>query len=342
MPASPAVPAVFQGLKALAGCGGCAAKATPELVALLAEVASSLPALDPRVHVGLSPPDDAAVYALEDGRALVATVDFFPPIVDDPDDYGAIAAANALSDVYAMGGTVAFALAISGFPPVVPAEVLLAVNRAAAQVVSRAGGLLLGGHSIRCAEPVFGLCVMGFVDPNRIWRKRGARPGDALVLSKPIGTGILLSSGAREAEAVAVASMRTTNAAAAAALRELATPPSAVTDVSGYGLLGHAREMAEQSQVAFQLETSRITLLCGAQAAAEAGVRTSAHRRARGDVSVRWGRAVSDAHRALLEDPQTSGGLLAAVDPECVGTLEAAGFVRIGEVHAGDPGIAVA
>lgn len=308
---------------------------------MLADVAKGFATVDARVAVGLSPPDDAAVYLLDDDRALVATVDFFPPIVDEPSDYGSIAAANALSDVYAMGGSVAFALVVSGFPEIVPAEVALAVNRAAAEVVSRAGGAVIGGHSIRCAEPVFGLSVLGFVHPNRIWRKSGARPGDAIVLSKPIGTGILLSSGRRDAESVAVASMRATNAAAATALQALPAPPHAVTDVSGYGLVGHAREMALQSHVTFRLRPSLVPWLPGAEAAAASGVRTSAHRRTDRVQAAGWDTTISAAHRALLEDPQTSGGLLAAVEPGCVRRLEGAGFVRIGEVEAGEPGVVV-
>ena len=339
MPPTPAAEVAFQGLRALAGCGGCAAKASPELVSLLASVASGFAMVDDRLRVGLSPPDDAAVYALDEERALVATVDFFPPIVDDPSDYGAIAAANALSDVYAMGGSVAFALVVSGFPGIVPAEVTLAVNRAAAEVVSRAGGVVVGGHSIRCAEPVFGLCVLGFVHPNEIWRKRGARPGDAIVLSKPIGTGILLSSGRRDAEEIAVASMRRTNAVAATALRGLGVPPHAVTDVSGYGLVGHAREMADQSGVMLRLWPSKVPWLPGAEASAAAGVRTSAHRLNASADTTRWGATISGAQRALLEDPQTSGGLLAAVDPAFVRELQAAGFVQIGEVEAGDAAV---
>ena len=209
----------FAGLRALAGCGGCAAKSPMELVATLAGLAAGSRAADAALLVGLAPPDDAAVYALDAERALVATVDFFPPIVDDPATYGAVAAANAVSDIYAMGGSVTLALALSGFPENVPAEVIASVNRAAAEVVAACGGSLAGGHSIRCGEPVFGLCVLGFVHPARIWRKAGARPGDALMLSKPLGTGVLVSSGEHEAIQTAVDSMRITNQQAALALQ---------------------------------------------------------------------------------------------------------------------------
>jgi selenide,water dikinase len=329
----PATP--FPGLRSLARCGGCAAKVPPEVVARLTAAAGALGAADARVRVGLTPADDAAVYALDDERALVATVDFFPPVVDDPADYGTVAAANAISDVYAMGGSVAFALALSGFPDVVPREVVLAVNRAAAAVVTAAGGAVLGGHSIRCDEPVFGLCVLGFVHPARIWRKSGARPGQAIVLSKPLGTGLLLSGRTREGERTAVESMRRTNAAAAAALHALPRPPGAVTDVSGYGLLGHAHEVATQSQVRLRIAAADVPVLAGAREAAAAGVRTSAHReRARAA-------GPGAARRVVLEDPQTSGGLLATVEPDDAPALAAAGFVRIGTVESGGPAVLV-
>lgn len=336
---------VFTGLRALAGCGGCAAKAPPEVVALLAGIAAAGGAADSAVLVGLTPADDAAVYAIDADRALVATVDFFPPLVDDPGDYGAVAAANAVSDVYAMGGTVAFALSVCGFPAIVPQEVIAAVNRSAAAVVGACGGSVIGGHSVRCQEPVFGLCVLGFVHPRRIWTKAGAQPGDVLLLSKPIGTGILLSSRLPAAERVAVASMRLTNQSAAAALQALAGVPHAVTDVSGYGLLGHAQEMAVQSQMLLHIEAASVPLLHGAAEAAAAGVRTSAHRRdatasGRAGAPV-FAEGICASLRALLRDPQTSGGLLASVAPDAVAQLEASGFTRIGEVRAGRAGVMV-
>lgn len=318
------------GLRALAGCGGCAAKAPPDLVALLAGIAASAANPAGTALVGLDPVDDAVVYPLDEGRALVATVDFFPPLVDDPDDYGTIAAANAVSDVYAMGGEVALALAISGFPAAVPPEVVAKVNRAAAALVASCGGAVLGGHSIRCAEPVFGLCVMGFVHPAKIWRKSGARAGDVLMLSKPLGTGLLLSGRCASGLTAAVRSMRETNRAAAAFLRSQDSPPHAVTDVTGYGLLGHAGEMAQQSGVTLHLHSQSLPLLPGALAAATAGVRTTAHRRSSIQLD-----GVDAATSAILQDPQTSGGLLAAVDASTAAALETAGWARIGEVTAG-------
>jgi selenide,water dikinase len=297
---------------------------------MLAGLAAAAGARDSAVIVGLTPADDAVVYQLERDRALVATVDFFPPLVDDPTDYGTIAAANAVSDIYAMGGTVAFALAISGFPASVPTEVVAEVNRAAASLVGSCGGAVLGGHSVRCAEPVFGLCVLGFVDPQRVWRKAGAREGDVLLLSKPLGTGLLLSSQNVEWLPDAISSMRETNRAAAQALHALPMAPHAVTDITGYGLLGHAEEMAQQSNATLKIDAAAVPLLLGARQVALAGVRTSAHRAPPGLAT-----SVDAALLAVLQDPQTSGGLLVAVPAAAVLQLETAGFVVIGRVTAG-------
>ncbi len=331
----------FAGLRALAGCGGCAAKAPSDIVALLGQVAAAA-GVGAEVLVGLTPYDDAAVYALDGERALIATVDFFPPLLDDPDDYGAIAAANAVSDIYAMGGSVAFALAVSGFPAGVPADVLARVAGAAAAVVRQCGGSVLGGHSIHCVEPVFGLCVLGFVHPERIWRKCGARAGDVLMLSKPLGTGLLVSANRPGPLAAAIASMKTTNRAAAAALQALARAPHAVTDVSGFGLVGHLEEMITQSGVSARLESDRVPLLAGALAAAQAGVRTSAHRQPRPSGSVlEFSGSVSQELQVVVTDPQTSGGLLVAVDAAEVAALTTAGFSQIGNVFRGPPRLLV-
>lgn len=324
----------FAGLRSLAHCGGCAAKASPETVALLAQVAAAAGA-EPKALVGLSPCDDAAVYALDAERALIATADFFPPLVDDPADYGAIAAANAVSDVYAMGGRVAFALALSGFPKSVPMAVLEQVAAAATAVMRECGGLVLGGHSIRCAEPVFGLCVLGFVHPAQIWRKGGALAGDVLMLSKPLGTGLLVSANRPDLLGAAVASMRTTNRAAADALRALPTAPHAVTDVSGFGLLGHLCEMAQQSGMTAVLEAQRVPCLPGVLQVASSGVRTSAHGQAPLAGAVEFEAGVPCDLRAVLADPQTSGGLLAAVTSADAQLLARQGFVRIGTMAAG-------
>ncbi|MEM7503730.1 MAG: selenide, water dikinase SelD [Pseudomonadota bacterium] len=320
-------------LRELASCGGCAAKAPPALVATLTDLVAE--ATGDEVIAGLSPFDDAAVYRLDDSRALVATVDFFPPLLDDPSDYGRVAAANAVSDIYAMGADVTFALALSGFPSIVSDEDIAAVNRAAADVLRECGGVCLGGHSVRCREPVFGLCVVGFVHPDRVWRKSGAEAGDVLVLSKPIGTGVLLSEHRSAGVATATESMSVTNRAAAAALQACEPGPSAVTDVTGYGLLGHAAEIAERSDVTLCIDADRVPLLAGSHRASSAGIGTSNDatlaRRFRGQLP----KALDPGLRRLLFDPQTSGGLLAAVSPENADTLSADGFVRVGDVRQG-------
>jgi selenide,water dikinase len=319
-------------------CGGCAAKwgASP-LSAMVRELAG---ALDPALLVGLAPFDDAAVYRLSDDAALVSTTDFFPPLVDDPADFGAIAAANACSDVFAMGGRVILALNVAAFPERMPAEVIAAVLSAAAAVVTEAGGSVAGGHTIRSEEPIFGLAVQGLVHPDRIWTKSGARPGDVLVLSKPLGTGIVLAGGTDGEKAAAVARMRGLNRATAEALSGLpAEGPHAVTDVTGFGLLGHGWEMAERSAVALRFDASRLPLYDGALAAAEAGVRTGGDARNRSYLEGHVSADAPAALEALAYDPQTSGGLLAAVAPADAGRLSQHGFVVVGDVLAGSPGV---
>ncbi|MBW3668715.1 MAG: selenide, water dikinase SelD [Actinobacteria bacterium] len=177
--------------------------------------------------------------------ASMSTTDFFPPLVDDPADFGAVAAANACSDVFAMGGRVVLALNVAAFPERLPSSAVASILGSAAEVVASAGGVVAGGHTIRSDEPIFGLAVQGLVHPDRVWTKGGARVGDRLVLSKPLGTGIVRAGGSDGDKAACVAGMRTLNRAAAEALHALPLPPSAVTDVTGYGLLGHGRELAE-------------------------------------------------------------------------------------------------
>jgi selenide,water dikinase len=329
-------------------CGGCAAKwgASP-LSGLVRELAAAIP--DPALLVGLAPFDDAAVYRVSDDVALVSTTDFFPPLVDDPSDFGAIAAANACSDVFAMGGRVVMALNVAAFPERLPVEAIGAIFSAASATVIEAGGMVAGGHTIRSEEPIFGLAVQGLVHPDRVWAKSGAQPGDVLVLSKPIGTGIVLAAGSDADKAAAVVGMRTLNRAAAEALQALpggnggsAGGPHAVTDVTGFGLFGHGWEMAERSGVRLVLEAAQLSFYGGALAAAEAGTRTGGDARNRtyleGHVTV--GPNVSAAIEALAYDPQTSGGLLASVTPADAEHLVAhAGFTAIGRVESGTPGV---
>src|SRR4051794_14627068 len=227
--------------------GGCAAKYP---AARLEELLKGfVPADAQNLLIGLSPADDAAVYKLDDERALVFTLDFFPPLVDDPATFGRIAATNALNDVFAMGGVPLVALSIAAFPEELPNEVLAAVFAAADEQVRAAGALLAGGHTIRDAEPKYGLAVVGTVHPDGIWAKSTAQPGDALFLTKPLGTGLVLAGKGDAAEAVEW--MTTLNKDAADAVR--AFSPNAVTDVTGFGLFGHAHEMAERSGVRLRI-----------------------------------------------------------------------------------------
>jgi selenide,water dikinase len=326
-------------------CGGCAAKwgAAPlrDLVARLATGSGASGLL-----VGLAPFDDAAVLRLTDDIALVSTTDFFPPLVDDPADFGAVAAANACSDVFAMGGQVRLAVNIAAFPERMPVAAIEAIFEAAATIVDEAGGVIAGGHTIRNEEPIFGLAVQGTVHPDRVWAKGGARPGDTLVLSKPLGTGIVLAGDAPADKAAAIRWMRRLNRGAAERLAEVAggAGPSACTDVTGFGLFGHGWEMAEHGGVSLRLSAATLPLHEGAVAQAQRGVRTGGDARNRaslaGKVSVAEG--VSAEHEALCYDPQTSGGLLAAVPAADAAQLSGEGWAVIGEVADGHPGIFLA
>ncbi len=310
-------------LTELTGAGGCAAKySAARLERLLAGLA---PPEAANLLVGLSPADDAAVYRLDDDRALVFTLDFFPPLVDDPADFGAIAAANALNDVFAMGGAPLLALSIAEFPEDLPLETVGAILSAADERVRAAGALLAGGHTLRADEPKYGLAVVGTVHPEALWPKDGARPGDALLLTKPLGTGLVVHGARRglageEELAEAVAWMRALNRDAAEALRPL--EPSAVTDVTGFGLLGHAHEIASRSGVRLRIDA--VPALPGALEVAAAGERTGGDGRNREfagpHVSLD---GAAEETVALAYDPQTAGGLLVSLPAERAPTLEA-------------------
>jgi len=318
----------------------------------LAEVLRHLPSVvDPRVLVDAATRDDAAVFRLSDDRALVATTDFFTPIVDDPRAWGAIAAANALSDVYAMGGTPLFALNLVGWPrEKVPFEVLGEVLAGAAEVTGRAGCLMLGGHSIDVLEPLFGLVVIGEVHPDRTLTNAGACAGDVLVLTKPIGTGILATALKRDAlietgMADAVRSMTTLNdGAARAALR---VGVSAATDVTGFGLLGHLGNILAASSVGAEVAYEALPILPHAWNLANRGVVPGGTQRnlAAAEEHVEWAADLGPADRLLCVDAQTSGGLLLAVPPENEAALLAAlreaatpAVAVIGRVTAGPAG----
>jgi selenide,water dikinase len=319
-------------------CGGCAAKwGGSPLADLVKQVGSSAASSD--LLVGLAPFDDAAVLRISDDVALVSTTDFFPPLVDDPADFGAVAAANACSDVFAMGGRVTLALNVCAFPEHLPAVVIAAILQAASEVVEEAGGVVAGGHTIRSEEPIFGLAVQGLIHPDRILTKSGAKPGDGLVLSKPIGTGIVLAGGSQSAKASVVAGMRKLNRAASERLQSLGGSVHAVTDVTGFGLLGHAWEVAERSGVRVDLDSATLPLYPGALEAAEAGVRTGGDSRNRQYLGTRVTVEAGPHLEALAFDPQTSGGLLASVGPAAVAELVDFGFTKVGEIRAGEPGV---
>jgi selenide,water dikinase len=287
---------------------------------------------------------------MDSERALIFTLDFFPPVVDEPADYGAIAAANALNDVFAMGGTPLLALSIAAFPEELPTEVLARVFAAADEQVRAAGALLAGGHTIRDAEPKYGLAVVGTVHPDSIWPKNGARPGDVLFLTKPLGTGLVMSgykkglAGEQQLER-AVGWMRTLNKDAAELLRPRS--PNAVTDVTGFGLFGHAHEVAERSGARLVLEWERLPAIDGALDLARKGVRTSGDPRNRDFAAAHVELDdVPEAIDALGFDPQTAGGLLVSLPAEQAPALEAefaaakAFIRRIGRVEQGS-GVAV-
>ncbi len=334
-------------LTELTDCGGCAAKLGADL---LAEALSGLGALPvpSDLIAGLAPADDGAVYRISDELAIIGTLDFFPPLVDDARTFGEIAAANALSDVFAMGGRVLFALSIAAFPEELPRDTMAAIFDGAAAKVREAGGTLAGGHTIRDAEPKYGLAVVGAGHPDRLLRKGGARPGDQLLLTKPLGTGLLVS-GHRQGRASdadlagAIDRMRELNRAAAEVLVELGI--GGATDVTGFGLLGHSLEMARASGTRFAFDAAALPALPGALALAEAGVETggAAHNRRFVEAALEVGDRVPAGLVALAHDPQTSGGLLAAVPPERVATVEAAlaaagvDHWRVGRVDALDP-----
>ena len=321
-------------------CGGCAAKWGASPLSALVRRLAGAPNAD--LLVGLAPFDDAAVYRVTDDVAVVSTTDFFPPLVDDPADFGAIAAANACSDVFAMGGRVAMALNVAAFPERMPPAAIEAILSAAATTVADAGGVIAGGHTIRSEEPIFGLAVQGLVHPDRIWTKSGARPGDVLVLSKPLGTGIVLAGGTDRDKAAAIDRMRRLNRSAAEALAALpGEGPHAVTDVTGFGLLGHGWEMADHSGVTLTFDASRLPLYDGALAAAGSGTRTGGDARNRAHLAGHVASTAPAALEAIGYDPQTSGGLLAAVSPEDAAILCGQGFVAIGDVTAGEASVAL-
>lgn len=289
----------------------------------------------PALLVGLAEPDDAAVYQLDDQRAIISTVDFFPPVVDDAYTFGAIAAANALSDIYAMGGDPLMAINLAAFPDGLDMELLTEILRGGAEKIREAGAVIAGGHTVTDKEPKYGLAVTGIVHPKRLLTKGSIRPGDQLILTKPLGTGVIttaLKNGKADAEHVtaAVASMSQLNRTAAALARRANI--RAATDITGYGLLGHAHEMAHLSHVDLRLRLGDFRWLPGAQLYASQDIFPGGMGRNREYFSqwVRFSPDVHETQQSLLFDPQTSGGLLLAVPAESAEDL-CSGLIAAGE-----------
>jgi selenide,water dikinase len=344
-------------LTEMTDCGGCAAKLGADLLAdalaglgAVNATAGSGAGIDSALIAGLEPPDDAAAWRVSDDLAILGTLDFFPPLVDDPVAYGEIAAANALSDVFAMGGRVLFALSIAAFPEDFPKAALAAVFEAAAAKVREAGGVLAGGHTIKDPEPKYGLAVIGAAHPDRLFRKGGARPGDVLLLTKRLGTGLIVN-GRRQGRTsdadleAAIAQMRTLNRAASEVFARHGI--RGATDVTGFGLLGHGLEMARASGARLVFDAATLPALGGALDLARAGLETggAGHNRRFTAPALSVGPGLTEEAVALAHDPQTSGGLLAAVPATDLAAVEsdlaAAGALswRVGTVAAGEPGV---
>jgi selenide,water dikinase len=318
--------------------GGCGCKIAPGVLSEILKKSSGFP-VPKELMVGIETADDAAVYKLNDEQALIATTDFFMPIVDDPFDFGRIAATNAISDVYAMGGTPIMALALVGMPVnKLPLETIGKIIQGGESICAEAGIPIAGGHTIDSVEPIYGLVVMGLVHPSKVKRNADARAGDVLVLGKPLGVGVLsaaLKKDKLDAEGYAAMIANTTKLNKPG--KALADLPGvhALTDVTGFGLLGHLLELARGANLSAQLDMAMIPLLPGVEQLAHDGYFTGASGRnwdAYG-MDVELGAGVGDTQRVLLTDPQTSGGLLVSCDPDSVDEVLAL-FAREGFGHA--------
>ena len=340
-------------LTSYAACAGCAGKMGPEALSqVLRPIAGMFdPASYPNLLRGLESPDDALVWKLDADRALVHTADFFPPVVDDPEAFGAIAAANALSDVYAMGGIPLFAINLVGFPDDMDPAILAAILHGGGAKVKEAGAVVAGGHTISDREPKYGLAVTGIVHPDRILSKGGARIGDVLLLTKPLGAGILTTGGKQQRASAAdldaaIASMARLSAGASRLFSEAHPHVHALTDITGFSLTGHGHEMARHSGVTLRFNVDDLPLLPGVEALAAAGALSGGARRNESYFSpfVTARRPLKRWQVDLLYDPQTSGPLLAAVDPSHAVTLVAAFRAAnepvwiVGEAVSGQPG----
>ncbi len=332
-------------LTSYASCAGCAAKLGPgDLARAIGPLRNLFQPSDfPQLLVGLAKVDDAAVYQLNPTQAIIATTDFFPPVVDDPADFGAIAAANAMSDVYAMGGQVLFAINLVAFPEDLGIDLLAEILRGGAEKVAEAGGAIAGGHSVSDKEPKYGLAVIGIIHPDQVKTKGGAKPGDLLFLTKSLGVGLITTALKREQAspedvAAAVTSMKTLNKIAAEAA--LSAQAHAMSDITGFGFFGHSSEMATAGEVDFEIQADKIPWLPGAQNYAAAGHFPGGMKRNQShfESKVRCGAQVDSLIHSMLMTPETSGGLLVAVAPEHGDTFrsQCKTAIEIGRVKPGN------
>lgn len=334
--------------------GGCGCKIAPGVLADILKRSSGFP-VPKELLVGIETSDDAAVYRLNDEQALIATTDFFMPIVDDPYDFGRIAATNAISDVYAMGGTPIMALALVAMPVnQLPVEVIGRIIQGGEAACAEAGIPIAGGHTIDSVEPIYGLVVMGLVHPDKVKRNADARPGDKLVLGKPLGVGVLsaaLKKNALDADGYRAMIENTTKLNKPGRLLSSMPGVHALTDVTGFGLLGHALEIARGARVSVRIEMDKVPLLPGVAELAGQGFVTGASARnwAGYGESIELAAYISPVRKALLTDPQTSGGLLVSCDPASVSDVldlfQREGFADaavIGDVVEGPARVSVA
>jgi selenide,water dikinase len=303
---------------------------------LVAELAAHEPAA---LVSGLRSFDDGAVLELTPDLALVSSIDAFVPMVDDPADFGAIVAAHALGNVLAMGARPVLAVDLIAVPEGLGEAAVATIVGAAADVVAGAGAVLGGGHTVHADELLFGLAVQGVVHPDRVWTKAGARPGDAVVVAKRLGSGLVLAAGSSADQRRAIDALRVPNVAAVAALERWGARVHAVTDVAGFGLAGAAWEVAQRSGRAIEIDLARVPLYRGALAAAQEGVRTAGEAANRDYVAAHLVSSADAAREAVAFDPQVSGGLLACIDPGLAIQAVEAGFVVVGEVQDRLPGV---
>ena len=333
--------------------GGCGCKIAPGVLSNILKQSPGFP-VPSQLLVGIETSDDAAVYKLNDEQALIATTDFFMPIVDDPFDFGRIAATNAISDVYAMGGTPIMALALVGMPiDKLPIETIGKILAGGESICAEAGIPVAGGHTIDSVEPIYGLVVMGLVHPDRIKRNSHAKAGDKLILGKPLGVGILsaaLKKGALDAQGYAAMIASTTQLNTPGKDLSAVEGVHAITDVTGFGLLGHAREMALGANLSARINVSAVPYLPNVEKLAAEGFITGASGRNWAGYSkdIQLSGTISDVTQALLCDPQTSGGLLVACSDDAVEkvmeTFHRHGFAHaavIGDLQQGSAGVQV-